>query len=75
MLQDFVNILFFIKFNSLVEISMNSQICIFFNGVIIPVGPNKVRPDCFLVNYPRGGLWCFVDGMWVSHGIFGHKNC
>ena len=31
-------------------------ICI-FNGVIIPVGPNKVRADCFLVNYPRGGLW------------------
>ena len=49
-------------------------ICI-FNGVIIPVGPNKVRADCFLVNYPRGGLWCFIDGMWVSHGIFRHKNC
>lgn len=31
-LQDFVNILFFIKFNSLVKISMNSQISILLNG-------------------------------------------
>lgn len=50
-------------------------ICILFSGVIIPVGPNKVRPVCFLVNYPRGGLWCFIDGMRVSQGIFRLKNC